>query len=39
MDRWYDKHNNLDEYLDLMTELSPEKRDELVKEITVIIKT
>jgi len=39
MARRYDRHNNLDEYLDLMTELSPEKRDELVKEITVIIKT
>ncbi len=38
MARWYDRYNRLGEYLDLMTELSPEKRDELVKGIMVIIK-
>lgn len=38
MARWYDRHNKLGEYLDLMTELSPEQRDELVKGIMVIIK-
>jgi hypothetical protein len=38
MARWYDRYSKLGEYLDLMTELSPEKRDELVKGIMVIIK-
>ena len=38
MARWYDRHNKLSEYLDLMAELSPEHRDELVKGIMVIIK-
>ncbi len=37
MTRWYDRHDKLAEYLDLMAELSPEQRDELVKGIMVII--
>ncbi|MCH6582869.1 MAG: hypothetical protein IH808_07585 [Proteobacteria bacterium] len=38
MARWYDRHDELGKYLDLMAELSPEQRDELVKGIMVIIK-
>ena len=38
MARWYDRYNELGEYLDLMAELGPETRDELVKGIMVIIK-
>lgn len=38
MARWYDRHDELGEYLDLMAELSPEQRDELVKGIMAIIK-
>ncbi len=38
MTRWYDRYDELGEYLDLMADLSPEQRDELVKGIMVIIK-
>ncbi len=38
MTRWYDRYDKLGEYLELMAELSPEQRDELVKGIMVIIK-
>ncbi len=38
MARWYDRYHKLGEYLDLMTELSPEKRDEFVRGIMVIFK-
>lgn len=38
MTRWYDRYDELGKYLDLMAELSPEQRDELVKGIMVIIK-
>lgn len=38
MARWYDKHDELGRYLDLMAEMHPKERDEFVKGIMGIIK-
>jgi len=38
MARWYDKHKRLAVYLEMFKEMEPDKRDELIKGIMVLIK-